>query len=152
MHPKFMAAAASEAEKEGVKLTVKRAAVLEVLVGLDKPASAYQVVDAYRQKTGDNIAPMSAYRMLDLLVDVGIAHKLKSINKYVACAHLCCDHQHGVSQFLICTECDEVSETTLSDTLMASLEASVASNGFNLNKHQLELHGQCEACTTRVKQ
>jgi len=146
MGREFMKAAADEAAKEGVKLTVKRAAILESLAELGKPASAYEVVDAYHQQTGEKIAPMSAYRMLDLLVEVGIAHKLKSINKYVACAHLCCDHQHGASQFLICTECEEVYETTLSDELMASLEASVANNGFHLNKRQLELHGQCAAC------
>ena len=146
MHQAYMAKAAEEAAHQGIKLTEKRAAVLQALLNLSKPSSAYEVVDAYQEETGKKIAPMSAYRMLDLMVEAGVAHKIKSINKYVSCAHLCCGHDHGASQFLICTDCDAVDETTLPEELMRSLEASVATQNFTLHKKQLELHGLCAAC------
>ncbi len=143
---RYLEQAKIDAEARGIKLTAKRAAVLKALIGMQKPVSAYDVVDQYREETGEKIAPMSAYRMLDLMVEAGVAHKLKSINKYVGCAHLCCDHDHGTSQFLICTDCEAVDETTLPAELLVQLQASVDPLNFSLHTNQLELHGRCGQC------
>lgn len=146
MNRDYIARAHQEAANSGIKLTPKREAVLQALVSMEKPASAYDVVDQYRASTGDKIAPMSAYRMLDLMVEAGVAHKLKTINKYVGCSHLCCDHDHGTTQFLICTDCESVSEARVPDSLITSLQTSLDGQNFQLNKNQLELHGLCGQC------
>ena len=94
----------------GAKLTSKRSRLLELLIDSDKPLSAYEVIDRYNQFSGQSMPPMSAYRILDFLISKQLVHKLSSENKYVACSHITCEHEHSVAQFLICRSCQKVKE------------------------------------------
>jgi len=89
---------------------------------------------------------MSVYRMLDFLMQNGLAHKLTTTNKFLACSHINCDHTHQAPQFLICDSCNAVNEIGLDKTLISALEKSINAIQFQLNSPQLELHGLCEGC------
>ena len=89
---------------------------------------------------------MSVYRILGFLQSQRLVHKLDLASKYVACAHIACDHEHGLSQFLVCGLCHRVKEVNVSRSTIKALEDSVAEAGFHLASHQLEINCVCQDC------
>ncbi len=132
--------------KQGVKLTPKRKAVLQILLENEQPQSAYEISDLYQKKLSEKIPAMSVYRMLEFLIEQGLVHKLASTNKFLACSHITCNHSHQTPQFLICDQCQSVSEVGIETSLIKALEKSIHQKHFQLNSPQLELHGVCERC------
>jgi Fur family zinc uptake transcriptional regulator len=132
--------------EQGVKLTPKRKAVLLILLENEQPQSAYEISDLYQKKLSEKIPAMSVYRMLEFLIEQGLVHKLASTNKFLACSHITCSHSHQTPQFLICDQCQSVSEVGIDTTLIQALEKSIHQKHFQLNSPQLELHGVCERC------
>ena len=133
--------------KSGLRLTPKRRNVLLTLLRAGAPQSAYELAAQYQADFGESIPTMSVYRMLDFLVQVKLAHKLDTTNQYLACAHITCDHQHEVPQFLICDQCHGVAEIGVGKALLEQLKQSVERTGFQLKRRQLELHGVCASCS-----
>ncbi|PWQ93194.1 Fur family transcriptional regulator [Leucothrix arctica] len=130
----------------GVRLTDKRKQLLSVLIGSEKALSAYELIDLCKAEFGKAIPAMSVYRMLQFLEDERLVHKLNLANKYVACAHISCDHAHSVSQFLICGECSKVDEISVPKQVFAELEKNVEEAGFHLITPQLEINCICNDC------
>ena len=133
--------------ESGLRLTPKRRNVLLTLLQANSPLSAYELAAQYQAAFGESIPVMSVYRMLDFLVQVKLAHKLDTTNQYLACAHITCDHQHEVPQFLICDQCHGVAEIGVGKALVEQLKQSVERTGFQLKRRQLELHGVCASCS-----
>lgn len=129
-----------------VRLTQKRRQVLEVLLRQDQPKSAYEIADLYQKTTEQSMPAMSIYRILDFLIDMKLVHKLSSTNKFMACKHITCEHEHSRYQFLICDQCKTVIEIDLDKKLLNALDKSVEKHHFSLISTQLELHGICESC------
>lgn len=138
--------ARQECAQKGVKLTSKRERILTVLLTAGAPLSAYDIVERYREQYGEVLPAMSVYRILNLLVEHKIAHKLQTTNQFLACAHIACDHDHQVPQFLICDQCHGVEEVGLRKALVKELHESVKKTGFDVANQQLELHGRCSRC------
>lgn len=134
----------------GARLTPKRQAILQVLVTSPTPLSAYEVAEHYKQETEESMPPMSAYRILDFLASEKLVHKLNSENKYIACSHITCDHQHEVPQFLICRNCRAVKEIGVPDKIIKDLGKHVDQAGFRLMNSQLELDCICAKCETTL--
>lgn len=135
-------------EEKGINLTSKRKMVLTVLQEHDLPLSAYEIADVLKQSVGESLPIMSIYRMLDFLVQEQLAHKLLTVNKYIACHHICEHHIH--SQFLICNVCQKVTEIELPDALVAQLQQNVSEAQFTLSSPQLELAGWCYDCRQQL--
>ena len=72
------------------------------LLESDKALSAYELTEFCRDRLGFDLLPMSVYRILEFLEGEHLAHRLNLANKYVACSHITCEHEHDVPQFLIC--------------------------------------------------
>jgi len=134
--------------KNGVRWTEKRARVLAGLVGVDRALSAYELADICKA-SGDPIPPMSIYRILDLLAENGLVHKLNLANKYVACAHISCSHSHQIPQFLICDRCSAVKEISISPSAMAELQQAMMDSGFTLQSPQIEMNCRCDECSSQ---
>lgn len=144
----IVAKAKAECEKAGVKLTLKRQNILSVLLLSSAPLSAYEIVDTYREQYGESLPAMSVYRILNFLVENRLVHKLETTNQFLACAHISCDHEHEIPQFLICDRCHSVIEVGLRKTLVKELHESVQRTGFKMTSQQLELHGICAVCSS----
>lgn len=138
--------AAHRCQQQGGKLTEKRERVLAQLVRSATPLSAYEVADLMNKESEQNMPAMSVYRILDFLVSIQLVHKLSSANKYLACSHITCEHQHEVPQFLICRTCHAVKEIGISRKILDELNASVSKAGYRLQNSQLELDCLCENC------
>lgn len=137
-----------QCSEHGVRLTDKRKQVLSSLVKSGKALSAYELVDYCNQEFGTNIPAMSVYRILEFLQQENLVHKLLSENKYIACSHITCGHEHRVPQFLICSRCSKVKEISVQPELIESLRQSVEQADYHLQTQQLELNCLCEDCVT----
>lgn len=144
----IMQAAQRKCDSAGVKLTEKRKRVLSVLIENGKAMSAYEIASRVSELFTTSVPPMSVYRMLDVLVSKDLVHKLHSENKFIACAEVGCDHQAQMPQFLICEQCQKVTEVTFPNEILSALDKSVGQAGFKLLNSQLELSCLCGDCAT----
>ncbi|MDX2288047.1 MAG: transcriptional repressor [Hyphomicrobiaceae bacterium] len=105
------------------------------------PVSAYELIEILRPKA--TLAPQSVYRALERLIGDGHAHRLESLNAFVACSRSC---HKGVAVFAICEGCGKVSEFEEA-TAVASLQNWAKAHEFALSAMTLELRGRCEKCS-----
>ena len=115
--------------------------VLRILRSAHAPMTAYEVLDAARKH--DISAPPTVYRALNKLIELGAAHRLETINAYVACD---AGHRHGAAVFAICSDCGQVEEISEVGTLKR-LMAAADQHGFKVDEAVIELKGHCEACS-----
>ncbi|WP_018700956.1 Fur family transcriptional regulator [Amorphus coralli] len=139
-----MAAAEAHCRDRGVRLSTMRRAVLEQLAESHEPLGAYEILDRLAVD-GSRPAPISVYRALTFLTAEGLAHRIESLNAYVACAETHTDAQPLV--FLICESCRQVGEAKASD-LGIKVDAVARAAGFKPNRAALEIFGHCEHCRT----
>jgi Fur family zinc uptake transcriptional regulator len=126
-------------------LTRNQHLVLGALSAATGPLSAYGILDRVRE---DGIrAPLQIYRALDKLVQLGLAHRLESLNAFVACAHAHAAHQ-GLAAFAICESCGRVDEFA-DDVVEARLAAWSEGTGFATERTTIEIRGHCKACAAR---
>jgi len=134
-------------KNHGARLTPKRKQVLSSFVQSEKALSAYELIALFEQRSGEKIPAMSVYRILEFLENERLVHKLSLANKYIACSHITCDHEHGVPQFLICGTCNQVKEITIDKSTINELKKNVESAGFQLISPQLEMNCVCNQCS-----
>lgn len=136
--------------EHGARLTNKRKQVLSGLLQSEKALSAYELVEYCKSEFGESLPAMSVYRILDFLEDEQLVHKLNLANKYVACAHITCKHDHEVPQFLICSKCQRVNEISINKSTIDALKRNVEKAGFHLVSPQLEMNCICEQCINKA--
>jgi Fur family zinc uptake transcriptional regulator len=142
--------ASQQCQLRGERLTPKRSRILQLLLASVGPKSAYDLIADHDRKYGESPAAMSVYRMLNFLVDAGLAHRLATTNQFMACAHIACDHVHRVPQLLICDQCHHAEEIGLRSDLMDQLQHSADASGFRIGSSPLEIHGICQRCNESV--
>lgn len=124
------------------ELTRNQHLVLDALTGATGPLSAYGILDKVRD---DGIrAPLQIYRALDKLVELGLAHRLESLNAFVACAHAH-DHHEGLAAFAICESCGRVDEFA-DEVVEERLTAWSRGTGFATERTTIEIRGHCQSC------
>ena len=133
--------------QKGVRFTVKRRLVLEALLNSDRSLSAYELADYCRVEQGSEMLPMSVYRILDFLAGERLVHRIKTTNKFIACSHISCDHEHKAWQFLICQNCDKVEEVDLEKSIVSEITQAIHEVGFRMAGSQFELEGVCSDCS-----
>lgn len=124
------------------KLTRNQSLVLDRLAAADCAKSAYDILGEL-QDEGIK-APLQVYRALDKLLEKGLAHRLESMNAFVACAEPHC-HLEGIIGFAICEACGRVEEFA-DDEVRARLDAFTTSKGFVPKRTTVEISGTCAAC------
>ena len=128
--------------RRGLRFTVLRRRVLELIWQSHRPAGAYELLDLLKAER-DGAAPPTVYRALDFLMENGLIHKIESLNAFVGCEHPDAPHQ---SQFLICKSCRQVAE--LVDPFIAQrIENKASGAGFQTERQTLEVIGTCNLCT-----
>ncbi len=114
--------------------------IVEALRGVGRPVSAYQLMDQVR---GQGVtAPPTIYRALQRLIDEGLAHRLESLNAFVACNH---PHHAGKAIFAICDACGAVTEFDSASAARA-LHSWASGAKFQVRAMTLELRGRCAKC------
>ena len=125
-----------------LKLTKNQTLVLSVLEESSIPLSAYTILE----RLGEHglRAPPQVYRALDKLLDLGLAHKLASMNSFLACQHTQCG-SHQVTSFAICDGCEQVSEI-INTEFERQLNSLAKDVGLQPIRSTIEIHGLCDQC------
>ena len=119
--------------------------IVDALRGVGRPVSAYELIDELRSKI--SLAPQTVYRSLDRLIAEGQAHRLESLNAFVACRHA--SHEGETAVFAICNDCGTVTEFD-EPAAVESLAAWARKAKFAVDRMTLELRGRCRACIARA--
>jgi Fur family transcriptional regulator, zinc uptake regulator len=114
--------------------------IVEALRDAGRPVSAYEIIDQLRGEV--SLAPQTVYRALDRLIAAGTAHRVETLNAFVACAHL--SHE-GAAVFAICDACGEVTEFE-EERAVECLAAWAKKKKFATRAMTLEIRGVCAAC------
>lgn len=116
--------------------------VLEILLRARAPVRAYAMMEPLKAD-GRRIYPPTIYRALAALEEMGLVHRVASLNAFAACTG---DHAGHTPAFMICDACGGVEEASF------SLERSpviAPEDGFHTRSVVVEMHGVCRACTGR---
>ena len=121
------------------RLTPPRRRVLELLLEAGQPVKAYDLIAAYGQ-SGVPAKPPTVYRALEFLSQQGFAHRIESLNAYVACRR---GEDGHTAAFLICDCCGATREiASAANPIQALGEAA----GYALTGVTIEAHGLCADC------
>jgi Fur family zinc uptake transcriptional regulator len=132
-------------DRYGQRLTAPRRRVLELLLGSGGPVKAYDLMASYGGEGGP-AKPPTVYRALEFLERQGFAHRIESLNAYVACRRA--NDTEGVglhgAAFLICDCCGTAREAPA--PALADVERLSAEAGFSVRSLVMEARGLCAAC------
>jgi Fur family zinc uptake transcriptional regulator len=122
------------------KLTAPRRRVLELLLESGQPLKAYDLIAGFGED-GAPAKPPTVYRALDFLERQGFAHRIESLNAYVACKQ---GPEAHAAAFLICDCCGETREV---EPVGAERLIELAGRaGYSVSVVTVEAHGRCAAC------
>jgi Fur family transcriptional regulator, zinc uptake regulator len=131
--------------ERGVKWTALREQVFRHVATSHKPVSAYDLIESLA-KDGKRLAPVSVYRILDVLHGAGLVHRLETRNAFFACLM---EHRSGPETLaLICEACERVVEVEAADAFRAIGVAAKASR-FRARSVVAEVGGVCAECDGR---
>ena len=127
--------------EQGARLTPIRQRVLELVWSSHKPVGAYDLLPTLAAE-GFNSAPPTVYRALDFLLDLGLVHRISTLNAFIGCSQPNTDH---ASCFFICRDCGKAQELAATEVqaLTAQVERAL---GVKVEQQTTELTGLCPAC------
>ena len=123
----------------GERMTASRRRVLELLLEAGQPVKAYDLMADFAPGE-PHAKPPTVYRALEFLEKHGLAHRIPSLNAYVACR---VEGGHDAA-FLICDCCGATREVEPAGASALSRQAGAA--GFSITGVMLEAHGLCADC------
>jgi Fur family zinc uptake transcriptional regulator len=139
-----LAEAEARCAARGGRLTSLRRRVFELLLRRGGPVKAYDVQDALRIP-GRRMAPTTIYRALDFLIDHGLAHRVDTLNAYVACTDR---HEAHQPILLVCSLCEKSVEISDADACGLT-DAALA--GFLARTDSIEIKGACRQCAANAQ-
>ncbi len=134
--------AKSRCIEKGIKWTALREQVFRHVTTNHKPVSAYDLIESLARE-GKRLAPVSIYRILDVLQEAGIVHRLESRNAFFACMSGHESTRQTVT--FVCEGCERVTEIEAPAAYRAIGEASEAAR-FYPRSTIVEVSGTCAEC------
>ena len=135
----------SKKSKQSPGLTNKQALVMNLLGKTKGPLSAYAILDQLHDSGFRG--PVQVYRALEKLMELGLVHRLETLNAFVACQHKNCESNYKkTTMFTICEMCGNVHEFV--NTGLIKLVKFLENDGkFKTSRTVVEFKGVCSACT-----
>ncbi len=128
----------------GQRMTGPRRAIVAYVAPRRDNFSALEIVDEL-QRRGVGVGRATVFRTLDLLVELGLLHHIRTeagVGRYAVCDTR--NHHHH----FLCIECGKV-ETVDAPSIEREIERFAAQANFEILNHVLELVGRCAACSTQ---
>ncbi len=135
-----LAEADDRCARAGERMTQPRRRALTLLLEAARPLKAYDLIDGFGED-GRAAKPPTVYRALDFLSKQGLAHRIESLNAYVACE--LGERRHSAA-FLICDCCGGAVE--IEPFAPERIQAAAAEAGYVIEDVMIEAHGRCPAC------
>lgn len=146
-HEHCIHAAISKAEQlcaqRGLRLTPIRRKVFELIWESHQAVKAYDLLERIRPFEM-SAKPPTVYRALEFLLDLGVIHRVESLNAFIGCIDSGREHEQLL---LICAVCQQVTECSAPE-VMSALAAEIHTLGFAARQKNIEIHGVCKACAT----
>jgi Fur family zinc uptake transcriptional regulator len=138
-----LSAADARCAQAGQKLTAPRRRVLELLLEAGQPVKAYDLIAGFAE--GAPAKPPTVYRALEFLSKQGFAHRIESLNAYVACRHSASEGaDNHAAAFLICDCCGATRE--IDPAVLDSIQTAAGARDFTVQAVTIEAHGLCADC------
>ncbi len=134
----FTEKAQKKLQQLSYKITDARSDVIEVLANNDQALTAYNIQGLLKQSRKE-YQVITIYRVLDLLCELEIIHKIYSINAYIKCTQSK-GHDHHHHQFLVCEKCHQIKK------IDNNLTCAVVNRGFIAKQDIHEILGLCSSC------
>jgi Fur family transcriptional regulator, ferric uptake regulator len=130
-----------EARQRGVRWTNQRQAIVDCFVASGEHLSVEELHRRARA-VDPTVSAATVYRTVNLLVELGIAHK-RHFGTASATFEVAFQRHHH--DHLVCTGCGTIQEFHR-DTIERLQEDVAREYGFTLADHRMELYGLCAAC------
>lgn len=137
----LMARAERACARHNARLTSLRREVLGAVGASHRAAGAYEIIERMA-RSGPRPAPISIYRALEFLGDLGLVHRIESRNAFVACSRL---HEAGRAVLMVCEDCGTVDELEAA-SVFDGLDVLSSAEGFETRRAVIELSGRCGPC------
>jgi len=126
--------------QRGLPFTAQRRAAYEALLARDDHPTAEQVFEAVRATLPD-VSRMTVYRTLELLVDLGLVHKVCHPGKVAR--YDCNLHPH---HHLVCVRCNRLVD--FEEAAFEGLPSPRAARrlGFEVDDYTVQFRGVCADC------
>ncbi len=134
----FLEKAQKKLQDHGYKITDARSDLLELLANNDQALTAYGIQDLLNQRCKE-YQVITIYRVLDLLCELEIIHKIYSINAYIKCTQGK-GHDHHHHQFLVCEKCHKIKK------IDNKISCATMNKGFTIKQDIHEILGLCNNC------
>lgn len=145
-HQKCVKAALLQAwersNRSKARLTPIREAVLTLIWENHKPMGAYHILEQLPLTLGRNIQAPSVYRAIDFLLDLGLIHRISSLNAFIGCPFPGSEHSN---LFMICKSCGGAAEVS-DEGINSIISEAVRKTGFSPFSQSIEINGLCPAC------
>jgi len=128
--------------QHNARLTPLREQVLQLIWQNHKPLGAYDLINQLAQACAKPIAPPTIYRTLEFLLNLGLIHRINSLNAYIGCSSPSTQHP---SHFLICRQCHNATECNHT-AISREINQLSADTGFLVEQEWLEVIGLCNDC------
>jgi len=128
-------------EEKGLRLTPIRQRVLELVWANHKAVGAYDLLPRLAEE-GFNSAPPTVYRALDFLLELGLIHRISSLNAFIGCNH---PGEAHPSCFFVCRQCGQAQELDASKVSQIARQAE-QELGVKVEQQMTELLGLCPLC------
>lgn len=140
----FVERAIEKLRREGLRITMPRLQVLRALASSDRPANAY-TIHAEIHAAGGRIDVVSVYRILNLLHENGLVHRLGAADGYLACGVPHSHEEH--TEHLFCRSCGRAFELEVDARELEPTLRHVSERGFVPTQVRIEVVGVCAECS-----
>jgi len=120
-------------------LTIQRRVILQALVDRDDHPTADQILQQVRKRLPE-VSRTTVYRVLDTLVDLGLAVKICSPGKGARFDPKTARHHH-----LVCVQCEKVMDLE-APTLNSLPLPDTTRRAFDIHDYSIHFRGLCADC------
>ena len=126
-----------------LKLTTERRAILREFYRIHEHIEADELLFHLR-RSGVRVSRATIYRTLDLLVQAGLARRIRLGKDHAYYEHILGREAH---EHMICLGCDRIIEW-LDPQLTSIVFRNCAAQNFSPARHSLQVFGYCEDCAS----
>lgn len=132
--------------KAGLKVTLPRLKVLEILEVSDKRHMSAEDVYKALLESGEEIGLATVYRVLTQFEAAGLVSRLS-----IDGGHAVFELEDGAHHdHLLCVSCNEIEEF-VDEVIEQRQRAIAAERGFEMTEHSLYIYGICKKCQEENK-
>lgn len=128
-------------KNSGSRITEKRAAIISILVGTDRPLSAFEIQDSLKRKK-ISANKTTVYREMAFLQTKNIVGEIR-LKDAVCRYEIQTNHPN---HHAVCLKCKKIQQIKLNAHLEKEEKLILRRERFNVLKHSLEFYGFCGNC------